>query len=106
MNPPSWATLAIGVVLIGFGLVYPLAALWRLNQALSHGQPYWPLVIADLVLAGLLPLTAVLAGFFLLSTAARGSLIFLGALIGSALFLVITLLARWWLQRRVSGLDA
>lgn len=91
--------LVAGLLLIGFGLVYPVVALFRTNRHLADGNLAGRYLVATVALYGLLPLSAVLAGFFLLSARARTSPVFLGALIGSAVLLLIVLIIRQRVQR-------
>lgn len=99
MNAGGSVALAAGLLLIGFGLAWPMLTLIRVNRRLSkNGLSGGPLMVM-LVLNGLLPLTAVLAGFYLLSPRARESLLFLGLLLASTLLLVASLLVQWTMSR-------
>lgn len=99
MNVGGPIILAVGLLLIGFGLLWPLLALVRINRQLSENKLSRGPVITMVALNGLLPLTAVLAGFYLLAPRARESLFFLGVLVASALLLVVALVAQWMVSR-------
>lgn len=93
-GPPTGVATVVGLLLIGFGLIYPMIALVRMSQQMGKDQVSQGQLVATLVVTGLLPLTTVLAGFWLLSSRARGSPVFLGALIASAVLLLLALIVR------------
>ena len=99
MNGTGPLALIAGILLLGFGLIYPMASLLQLSRQLNKGPLQRNRIVITLVLNAVLPLTSILAGFWLLSPRVQESLVFAGALGASALLLVITLVARWRIKR-------
>jgi hypothetical protein len=100
MSVSNPATLVVGLLLIGFGLVFPMVTLLRMNRLLSQEHMVGRYLVATLVIYALLPLSAVLTGFYVLSARAQDSPLFLGALMGTLVLLVISVLVRRLLRSR------
>ena len=100
MSVSNPVTLVVGLLLIGFGLVFPMVTLLRMNRLLSQEHMVGRYLVATLVIYALLPLSAVLTGFYVLSSRAQDSPLFLGALMGTLVLLVISVIVRRLLRSR------